>query len=103
MKVCDHIQNVNRTDTVGPGRRGRPEPQDCAVEVSGNEDVAILNDIDGFNWVARISMVTVWLPSGPRPGGRLARRDLVLPSIRSAPMLSLWELHAVWMSYRTPH
>src|SRR5215203_6230659 len=47
--VADDEQNTAR-------RVNLPMPEDCTVEVSECEDVAILNRLDGFNLVARISV-----------------------------------------------
>jgi hypothetical protein len=47
--VADDEQNTGR-------RVNLPMPEDCTVEVSECEDVALLNQLDGFNLVARISV-----------------------------------------------
>ena len=47
--VADAEQNTAR-------RVNLPIPEDCTVEVSECEDVAILNQLDGFNLIARISV-----------------------------------------------
>ena len=47
--VADDEQNTAR-------RVNLPMPDNCTVEVSECEDVAILNQLDGFNLVARISV-----------------------------------------------
>src|SRR5262245_59135353 len=79
--VADDEQNTAR-------RVNLPMPADCTVEVSECEDVAILNQLDGFNLVARISVPfdgdidplsvtndTVFLV---RMGDALARHEAVL-------------------------
>ena len=47
--VADNEQNTAR-------RVNLPMPEDCTVEVSECEDIAILNQLDGFNLNARISV-----------------------------------------------
>ena len=47
--VADDEQNTAR-------RVNLPMPEDCTVEASECEDVAVLNQLDGFNLVARISV-----------------------------------------------
>ena len=47
--VADDEQNTAR-------RVNLPVPEDCTAEASQCEDVAVLNQLDGFNLVARISV-----------------------------------------------
>jgi hypothetical protein len=68
--VADDEQNTGR-------RVNLPMPQDCTVEVSECEDVAILNQLDGFNLNARISLsaqTSSLRRRWPRPPTRARRR-----------------------------
>ena len=61
MRVCDHIQNVNRTDTVSPGCHSPCEP----AEAAGCR--LLMKSTDRCAWLAATQDGAVALAVGDRP------------------------------------